>query len=530
MLATAFVVGSGLYAAIPPPIPQTPAQKNIEELGRTRRPDRQLQFFGYFLTRAEMTNISPQNDLFRGQVVGRLFGPNTTTTSDKRAVFVEQRFLPFFIYEPRLTNHKARLRASFELDWTYGDSSNSAGGNFGGGFNADQINLQTQNLEVEFDLPRPGWHLNLGLQRMYDTAYHPYTTPVSTLLNTGERLAFWGSDAVGLSMHGTEGDWRFKAGAYQLWENLIQEDDDVWIIDGAVDRHIMRTWHVGLTARYLRDSSQGEGGLGLLGQGPDSQLANYMGTYRFTIPDDVEEWRGHFAWLGLNSSYNPGFAAGRWMASGFAVGNFGQIVTSIPEQSGDFEKLTNVLGLGADAKVGFRYGRSTKDHVTAELVYSSGDDDGLEDGTYSGVVTGNTWGGPGAVFASTGSYLLLPHANVVNRFYAAVLDLSNAGFGLTAGVLNARYDIIRNKLSAKLGFAAGRSNVQPLDGDNFIGAEYNLNVSWRIRPMLDLDLHAAYLDLGGYYDSPEIVDLEDEDVAAPRDPWTTFVTLKWLMF
>ncbi len=527
----ALVLAASSYAAIPPPAPATPAEEDVEELGRSRRPDRQLQFFGYFLTRAEMTNVAPENDLFRGQVVGRLFGPNTTNTSKDRSVFIEQRFLPIFVYEPRLLNRRARLRASFEIDWTYGDSSNATGANFGGGFNADQVNLQTQNLEIEIDLPRPGWHIDVGLQRLYDNVRNPYTTAVSTLFNTGERLAFWGSDAVGVTLYGTEGDWAFKAGAYQLWENLIQEDDDVWMLEAAADRHILRTWHVGATTRYLRDSSTGEGGVGILGQGPDSQLADYMGAFRFPIPDGVEDWRAHFLWAGLNTDYNADFIAGRWMASGFAVGNFGQVVTEIPDQPDEFEKLTNVLGLAADARVGFKYGRSTRDTITAELVYSSGDSDSLEDGTYSGVVTGNTWGGPGAVFASTGTYLLFPHANVVNRFYAAVLDLSNAGFGVTGGALNARYDIIRNKLSAKVGFGAARSNVQPVDGANYIGAEYNLNVSWRIMPMLDLDLHAAYLDLGDYFASPEIVDSDELDQPIrPRDPWTTFVTLKWLMF
>lgn len=527
----AVALAAASIAAIPPPAPTTPSEENVEELGRTRRPDRQLQFFGYFFTRAEMTNVAPENDLFRGQVVGRLFGPNTTDTSKKRSVFVEQRFLPIFIYEPRLLSRRARLRASFELDWTYGDTSNATGANFGGGFNADQVNLQTQNLEVEIDLPRKGWHIDLGLQRLYDTAFNPYTTPVSTLFNTGERLAFWGSDAVGATVFGREGDWSFKAGGYQLWENLIQKDDDVWLLEAAVDRHIMKTWHVGATGRYLRDSSTGEGGIGILGQGPDSQLADYMGTFRFGIPDDVERWRGNFAWAGLNTHYNVDFAAGRLMASGFAVGNFGNVLTESVDTPDQFDKLTNVLGLAADARVGYRYGRSTRDTVTAEFIYSSGDADALEDGTYSGVVTGNTWGGPGAIFASTGTYLLFPHANVVNRFYAAVLDLSNAGFGISGGVLNLRYDIIRNKLSAKVGVGTARSNVQPVEGANFIGAEYNLNVSWRIMPMIDLDLHAAFLDLGGYFDSPEVVEVDEMmQSVRPRDPWTTFLTFKWLMF
>ena len=69
--------------------------------------------------------------------------------------------------------------------------------------------------------------------------------------------------------------------------------------------------------------------------------------------------------------------------------------------------------------------------------------DGLEDGTYSGVVTGNTWGSPGAPFTTFGTYLLMPHPTVVNRLYGAVSDISNMGFGLTAGSIGFGYDIIQ---------------------------------------------------------------------------------------
>lgn len=515
-----------VLAIAPPAVePRGPSVLAPEELGRTKEPDRSLTFIGYFLTRAEVTNVAPTNDLFKGQVVGRLFGPNTTSTSSDKAFFFEQRFIPYFVYEPDITGDRARLRASFELDWTFGDTSNGAGGNFGSAISADQVNLQTQNLAIEVDIAR-GWSFNLGLQRLYDTVLDPYRTPVNRMQYTGERLAFWGTDAVGLRVQGREGEQRFDFGAYLLYENLIQRDDDVVLLEAGTDRHLGKTWHVGATFRYLRDSSQGQGGVGILGQGPDSQLADYMGAYRFTIPDETEQWRAHFAWLGVNTSYNPLFEAGRWAASGFAVGNFGQVSADVPGPASGFYKLANVLGLAANARVGFKYGRTDADHLAADLIYTSGDANGLEDGTYSGVVTGNTWAAPGAIFTSHGAYLLMPHANVVNRYYAAVADISNAGFGLMAATLNLSGDIIRNRLAAKLGGAAGASPVQPLGGGRFIGAELNARVSWTIRPFLDLEAHAAHLWLGDFYDSFETVVGEGP---RPRNPWTAFLTLKWLM-
>jgi hypothetical protein len=528
MLATALLASALAWAPAPPQEPDSGVKLAPEEMRRSKKPDDVFHLYAYFLTRAEMTNVSPANDLFNGQIVGRLFGPNTTTTSKDRAVFVEQRVIPFFLVEPRITNKKVRLRASFELDWTFGDVSNSVGGNFGGAITADQVNLQTQNLAIEFDLPgkAKNWSVSLGLQRLYDTAYDPYRTQVATMQYTGERLAFWGTDAVGIVVHGKEWGQRFKLGAYQLYENMIQKDDDVALFEFATDRHLGKTWHFGASARYLRDSSNGAGGLGILGQGPDSQLVEYNGGYRFTIPDDVERWRGHFGWLGANASYNPELVAGRLGGSAFLVGNFGQIVTEIPNQPGEFQKLTNVLGVAGNLRLAFRWGDSPRDAITGELLYTSGDHDGLEDGTYNGVVTGNTWGAPAAPFTTFGTYLLMPHPTVVNRLYAAVSDISNAGFGLTAGSLGFGWDIIRHRLLARVGGAAGRSNIQPIEGGNFIGAELNGSLSYRIRPLMHVEAHGAYLFLGDYFKSPEIV---VGGGGKPMNPWTVFLALKWLL-
>ena len=93
MLQVIPLIGSLLMFRPPPVLPDPVATVAAEDLGRTKRPDKQPTFFGYFMTRAEMTNVSPRNDLFQGQIVGRLFGQNTTTTSAERAVFLEQRFI-----------------------------------------------------------------------------------------------------------------------------------------------------------------------------------------------------------------------------------------------------------------------------------------------------------------------------------------------------------------------------------------------------------------------------------------------------
>ncbi|MCA1663207.1 MAG: hypothetical protein LC659_02855, partial [Myxococcales bacterium] len=264
--------------------------------------DSQLRFLAFFITRAEVTNVAPTNDLLQGRIVGRLFGPNTTTTSQGTSWLVEQRLIPFIVFEPKILDKMARLRASFELNWTWGDTSYSTGGNFGGALSGRSVNLETQNVEIEIDLPHR-WHLNLGLQRLWDNIRDPYRNFFSTLALTGERLAFWGTDAVGISVHGPAfGNlWRF--GAYDLYHNKVQEDDHVLLFEALTDRDIRDGWHVGASVRYLRDTSSGAGGVSVLGQGPDSTLADYNGVFRF--PLNGQKYHANLAWVGLNTSYNP---------------------------------------------------------------------------------------------------------------------------------------------------------------------------------------------------------------------------------
>jgi hypothetical protein len=479
--------------------------------------DREFQFLAYFYNHGMYTNMYPKNDFLRGQIIGRLFGQNTTTTSDTiNPVYFEQRILPFFIYQPKLFNNKAILRASFEIDWTWGDVAYGVGGNFGSGVSADQVNIQTQNVELEL-IPAKGWAVNLGLQRMYDTPYNPYRTYFDQMTTTGYRLMYWGTDGVGVTVRK---DWdfsRMKFGYFQLYENAIERNDDVQLYEATYLRHLGWDIDWGGSVYYVRDRANGDGGPSILGQGLNSVLNGYNGTFRF--PFGGNPYKADVVWLGSFFGYNSHYMMGPLFANGFVNVNMGNARTDA--------RTVSILGVGANLRAGYRYGQTTNDAVTVDVLYTSGDQNGIADNKYSGVMTGNMWGTPAGLYISHGGYLLFPHANVVNRYISAVTDISNIGYGIAGGTINFSKDIVPYKLQAKLGAATAWSNVAPNGGGKYMGFEANGKAAYQLGPFMSLELHGAYLWLGDFFDSRVVnSDLPER----PVNPFTAFLAFKWLMF
>ena len=488
-----------------------------------RESNKEFQFLAFFYNHAVGTNVYPQNDFLRGQVIGRMFGANTTVTSDSlRAGYFEQRILPFFIYSPKLFNGKAVLRSSFEIDWTWGDVAYGSGGNSGSAPSGDQVNIQTQNVELEL-IPKAGWAVNLGLQRMYDTPHNPYRTWFETLLNTSYRLNYWGTDGVGISVRRDADYYKWKAGFYKLYENNIQENDDVTLMDFNYRRALGMRWHWGGSLTHVRDRANGEGGPSVLGQGLNSTLADYNGSFRFRFANGAP-YKADIFWIGSYFSYNEPQVLDRIFATGYLNYNLGRVQLN---ENDEWVNGPSIGGLGANLRFGYRYGQTVLDAVYTDLIYTTGDQNGIADDRYSGVLTGNTWATPGGLHVSHGGYLLFPHANVVNRYVAAVTDISNQGYGMTGLSINASRSLVPHKLTGKVGLVSALSNAIPNGGGNQMGLEANANLVYQLGVFMSLELHGAYLWLGDFYDSQLV---NGGLPTRPTNPYTAFLAFRWLMF
>ncbi len=493
---------------------------------------KEFQFLAFFINQGVSSNFHPESSLFNGQVVGRLFGENGSNTSDtKTSYYAEQRLIPFFIYQPKLFNGRAILRASFEIDWTWGDQAYGMSGNKGSAISADGVNIQTQNLELEL-IPAKNWAINLGLQRLYDTPYNPYRTFTDKLLNTGYRLAYWGTDAVGVSVRHDRDFSSYKLGYYKLYENLAQEDDDVTLGEFMYENSITPKWKVGFSSHWVRDRGKTAGGPSVFGQGLTSLLPGYSGLYEFEL--GTKDYEADVVWLGTYFNRNADYMLDRYFLSGFVNYNLGNVTALGTENKWGEETDIDLGGLAANIRMGYRYGQTSKDNINFEMLYTSGDKDNLKDQKFSGVMTGNYWGFPGSVFIGTGSYLIFPHSNVVNRYTPAVSDISNMGYGLLSGIVNVSKDVVPNKLNAKAGFVYAMSAINTENGGNLLGTEANVSLSYSFGPFMSLELHAAHMWIGDFYNSNDSSHGSDvngkSNTTKPVDPWTAFIVFKWLMF
>jgi hypothetical protein len=84
-----------------------PIQSILLQVKFLRKQTRNFSLLHYYINQGVVSNVYAKNDFLKGQVVGRLFGGNSTTTSDSlTSTYFEQRLIPFLIYQPNCSTEK----------------------------------------------------------------------------------------------------------------------------------------------------------------------------------------------------------------------------------------------------------------------------------------------------------------------------------------------------------------------------------------------------------------------------------------
>ncbi len=460
-----------------------------------------LKFLGIVSLRTSGSNITTTNPLLNGQLVGTLGGINTTTTQEEVGHASEQRVGAFFTYTPTLWDGRLSLDAAFEVDFAFGDAAYGIGGNTGGGFGADQVNLQTRRLGARARVAKDTW-LVAGLQFVADGSVDPTQGRPDDLFRSGGRLIFFGSEAAGLSAYGKVGEHvRYKAGAYTLSELGLSTPDDITLYMADAAWSPAYAHRIGGHVWMVRDRAAGSGGT--FGTGPTSVLSEIQGGPSLDLrpegaalapPIDADLY-----WAALDYGVNAGLDRGRVGLSALAVANVGRLYI---EDLAD----RDVLGFLGDVELRARIGEGEGSVARLEALYSTADDPGTAD--YEGIVTGNAYGTVGALHGTHGCLLLFPDITAINRQVALVYDASGAGAGVAALTGGVAYDAIPNKLT--VGVGAGHARDAAF---NPLGTELNARISGKPWVLTDVSLRGAVL-LG---------------TTLPEDPVIGLLSFEWLV-
>lgn len=531
------LIAAAAYAGPPPAGPGLFFLEWNERKARDADPDpKEFSLINYFFTRGTATNQLADPSGLRGVSLGPIgvgegIGSATQVGEDTTAYYIEQRWIPVLAYSPNFVDGLATFRAQFEIDFMWGQAANQIQNNQGGGFNADQINIQTKNVNVGIYPTKNPHQLSLivGTQSVYDSIYDPTITSLFDIVRTGYKLSFLGSDATGISAYSSLGGlWKasfLPIGAAQ--PNKALEDDPslafVWMATADYAYPIQPGTVVGLSFWHLQDDTKGAAFAfeGLVKSGPASSgLSAFTGTGRL----NVEAPTGRVEFIGANFHHNINFTTSDFSASGFVMVNEGKYVTT--KNDSQAQPSVKIFGAAANLELAYNWGRSNNDVISIEGMFTTGDPDPNDD-RYSSVFTMNQYGLPGAVWFNHKTLILFPFTNTVSNYTGAVVDISNQGYGLLAGILAARYDLIRDKLNLKVGGAYAQSTVRPQPSDlgiergRTVGAEINLELTYQIRYLMNVGLHGAYMFVGNFFDAnPEVL----------SNPWAAFTTFTWYAF
>jgi hypothetical protein len=473
-----------------------------------------LSFLGQFQTRTGVSNLDSTNPFLDGQVIGRMGGTNGVLPAPGvLGVATEERAGGFFSYAPKSLAGKAGLTAAFEIDFAWGDRSYGTGGNTGGGFGGDQVNLQTRRLYADFRPSKGGHdaHVLVGLQFVGDSVNDPTAGGPDGVLRSGGRLMFFGSEAAGIGVYGRiHDDWgdrvRYRLGSFTLYEQGLALPDDAWLNVADLQWSPAYLTTIGVHGWYLQDRTGGAAGA--LGAGATSALSELQGGPHLDLydgqppPADAQLY-ADLGWLGLDAAYDPSLLGGPVGVSGVAMLNLGRIYAPIVHDD-------TIRGVLIDAELRARIAPGRGSLAKVEGLFSTGDDANPD--VYTGVVTGNSYGIAGAVHATHGMYLLFPDPHAINRMVAVVSDVSGAGQGVIGITGTLGYDPIPDRLNV----TAGVGHASTAAGQSW-GTELNAKVT--ATPLLFCDVSGV---VSTVFAGPAS--------GLTTNPWAAYVAVDFLVF
>lgn len=364
---------------------------------------------------------------------------------------------------------------------------------------ADQVNLETKNVYMEFNVPYLPTVARAGIQPVDDMYKGIFLSTDAAAVSTTTKLDkvtlyltwmrgydnknFKGADSTIPAVNATtneKGGTGSEPGRYSL---------DAFLFDAKYD--VSKELKIGGSA-YLTYDNLSAGG------------SNFLTT------------------LGVNASYT--FAQG--VVDGFLLYQTGDNPTNNFGQVGK-----SVSAFAANVSGKFKAGPGT---ARANFLYASGDDGKDSVSAFQGLnQLGN--GNATSTFSAAQMTMLITNTKyAANTDRALINNVTNNNMGVIGAFLGYDVDIDKAFIKGNLGFASAAKENQtfkpknlnkPTDSyanGNYIGTEVNAEVGYKISGNLTASLVSGYVFLGDFYKDTVKV---NGTVKTPDNPWKNMVVL-----
>jgi len=418
---------------------------------------------------------------------GQLLPPDKNTPDDSSARnFFEQRARLYIM--PKVGEHLTG-NIAFEIDGRWGDSAYAVGRNSGLGFNADQTNIETKNLNFTVKIPDTGHSAIVGLQTIKD----PYNGILMGWSDAGGVLfSYKASDTLAA-----------RLGYVRFWQpsGTIKKNSDVDFLMAELAYSASETLKLGFNLHVIFDNSGEEAGsTGVLGGDPIGSPQNGYANFSYNITTGRESLVGATNYT--LDMYLPGinFEASLGAASigGFLIYEFGQFSS----------KTEGVSNVDINGFAGELHAATKISDFNVKLsgIYVSGSDStdnpgiGVKKG---GFYTPGSFSFAGAWMGLTGMKILFQDIDGTNQDAYLVYDVTNIfeqqPLGVMAVMLTGS-----TSLSDKLRFECGIGTLMSaqdrvVNGENSMATEFNASLHYDMMKGLTLGAVAAYASVGDFY-------------------------------
>jgi hypothetical protein len=428
------------------------------------------EFHGMFKIRGIISNYDDGS-------AGRLLPSRTPETKN----YIEQRARLLYMAK---ANDDLKLVTHFEIDSRWGDNSynsNNTTRNNGGALGADQVNLETKSVYLDFNVPGTPVPVNVkvGIQ--------PYLDAYKGII--------FSNDAAGVVATSSFDKVSTRLSYFRFYDNLKTDKTPANNTNGYLTQDF-----VNLDGKYSITKDLKVGG---------SYFLLYDDRSRVTSP------RVNVHMIGVNAEAKVGPATldGFFIYQTGKAGVISDAAASSAASSAQPFKTVNAFAanVGGKAKVGPGTARVNALYISGDGSVNSGTSrndfitiNGVEHSFYPGEMM-----------------LLLRSKHALNTDRAIVYSLNNANQGLIGGFLG--YDLSINKffVNSNLGMAAVAKNATT-KSNNYMGTEINTEIGYKLFDNMSASVQAAYLVVGGYFAGT------GAGGKNPENPYSTRVVLNYL--